>query len=361
MQRTHLFLLRAFVTAEDFRLLDTVGIFLRVLGELQPEGWASLMHVSTSPKPVLQAPDPEVAARGLGGIGACHISDALWDEVVGEGVDVERLASEFAPQVPPPPAVLHRHETDLLVEPMLRSLQVVGGVARVVEEPGRPATCWPFIIPKSSEKVSVIFHLVDFNDTMPRPARFSLCSWENMADRLSAWPPREPLYCTHIDLKNAFWSFVLPPKAARAFRFAFRPGGGARVMYRMRRMLFGWKFSLMLCQLALQKPIKGIVPPPMILFHYLDDFLLMGGCLAELKEVTRWVVDALKAAGFLVSPKSVLQPTTRVFFLEKHIHTQARRIWSQRRAYLQMFAQRLRLATGAHPHPRHLTMVLGFI
>ena len=102
MQRSHLFLLRAFVTAEDFRLPDTVSIFLRLLGELQPEGWASLMHVSTSPKPVLQAPDTEVAARGLGDIGTYHISDALWDEVVGEGVDVERLALEFAPEVPPP-------------------------------------------------------------------------------------------------------------------------------------------------------------------------------------------------------------------------------------------------------------------
>ena len=59
MQRLHLFLLRASVTAEDFRLPHTVSIFLRVLGELQPEGWASLVHVSTSPKRVLQAPDPE--------------------------------------------------------------------------------------------------------------------------------------------------------------------------------------------------------------------------------------------------------------------------------------------------------------
>ena len=339
MQRAHLFLLRAFVTAEDLRLPDTVSVFLRVLGELQPEGWASLMHVSTSPKPVLQAPDPEVAARGLGDIGTYHISDALWDEVVGEGVDVERLASEFAPEVFPPLAVLHRRETDPLVEPMLRSLEVGVVVERVVEDTGRPATRWPFIIPKSLEKVSVIFHLVDFNDTMPRPARFSLCGWENMADHLSVWPPREPLYCTHMDLKNAFWSFVLPPKAARAFRFGFRPGGGARVMYRMRRMPFGWKFSPLLCQLALQKVIEGIVPPHMIIFHYLDDFLLMGGCPTELKEVTRRVVDALKAAGFLVSPKSVLEPTTRIFFLGKHIDTQARRIWSHPRVYLHMFAQ----------------------
>ena len=64
MMRAHLFLLRAFVTAEDFRLPETMSVFLRALGELQPGGWANLMHVSTSPKPALQALDPAVAARG---------------------------------------------------------------------------------------------------------------------------------------------------------------------------------------------------------------------------------------------------------------------------------------------------------
>ena len=132
-------------------------------------------------------------------------------------------------------------------------------------------------------------------------------------------------------------------------------------MYRMHRMPFGWKFSPLLCQLALQKVIAGLVPPHTIIFHYLDDFLLMGGYPAELREVTRRVVDALKAAGFLVSPKSVLEPTTRILFLGKHIDTWARHIWSHPRAYLHMFAQCLRLATAAHPHPLHFNKVLGFI
>ena len=55
------------------------------------------------------------------------------------------------------------------MEPMLRSLELGGGGGGGGEGGGGPwaaATCWPFIIPKSSEKVSVIFHLVDFNDTM---------------------------------------------------------------------------------------------------------------------------------------------------------------------------------------------------
>ena len=105
---------------------------------------------------------------------------------MGEGVDFEQLASEFAREISPPPAVLHRRETDPLVEPMLRSLEDGGVVERVVEDPGRPATCRPFIIPKSSEKVWITFHLVDFNDTMPRPARFSLCSWEDMPQCLAS-------------------------------------------------------------------------------------------------------------------------------------------------------------------------------
>ena len=63
--RAHLFLLRAFVRSEDFRLPETMSVLLRALGELQPDGWASLMHVSMSPKPVLQEPDPEVAQLSL--------------------------------------------------------------------------------------------------------------------------------------------------------------------------------------------------------------------------------------------------------------------------------------------------------
>ena len=71
-------------------------------------------------------------------------------------------------------------------------------------------------------------------------------------------------------------------------------------MYRMCHMPFSWKFSPLLCQLALQKVIKGIVPLHMIIVHYLDDFLLLGGCPRELKEVTRRVVEVLRAARYLV-------------------------------------------------------------
>ena len=119
----------------------------------------------------------------------------------------------------------------------------------------------------------------------------------------------------------------------------------------MRRMPFGWNFSPMLCQLPLQKAIEGIVPPHMIILHYLDDFLLLGGCPKDLKDITRWVVEVLRKAGLLVSPKSVLHPTTRMLFLGKHIDTKAKRIWSRPRAFLQMYAS---FGDGGPPPPSPL-------
>ena len=92
MARLHLFLLRAFVTAEDFRLEGVLWVCLKSPEELQPEVWRGLMHVSTSPKPFLRPPSLGLAARGLGDVGEYHISNKLWDECVGVGVDVETLA-----------------------------------------------------------------------------------------------------------------------------------------------------------------------------------------------------------------------------------------------------------------------------
>ena len=131
-------------------------------------------------------------------------------------------------------------------------------------------------------------------------------------------------------------------------------------MYRMRHMPCGWKFFTLLCQLALQRVIKGIVPPHMIVFHYLDDFLLMGGSPAELKEVTRRVVEALKAARFLVSPRSVPEPTTRILFLGKHIDTQARRIWSAPRANVANVCAMAAFGDGRPPAPPSFDYGVGF-
>ena len=67
-----------------------------------------------------------------------------------------------------------------------------------------PADCWLLVIPKSSEKVSLISHLGDLNDTQPRPPHFMLAGWEKVAGLLADYPAHGPIFCTHVDLKNAF-------------------------------------------------------------------------------------------------------------------------------------------------------------
>ena len=52
-----------------------------------------------------------------------------------------------------------------------------------------PPSCFPFIIPKSSEKVSLILSCLGMNERISDPPTFQLPSWEGIA-RLLAETPR---------------------------------------------------------------------------------------------------------------------------------------------------------------------------
>ena len=136
-----------------------------------------------------------------------------------------------------------------------------------------PPTCWPFIIPKTYKKVSLILSYVKQSGFRrvypPSPPRFSLRSWEQLSKLLVTFYPGLPLYGTHIDLKNAFWSFVLLDSARAVFRLCSGPSG--RVVG-LGRLPFGWKYSPFICQQTLARIVKRVLPPDILLVHYLDDF-----------------------------------------------------------------------------------------
>ena len=50
------------------------------------------------------------------------------------------------------------------------------------------------------------------------PPHFTLQSWEQLTRLLMTFFQGVPLYGTHIDLKNAFWSFILTESARMVFR-----------------------------------------------------------------------------------------------------------------------------------------------
>ena len=68
MKRLHLFVLRLFVTCEDYRLRSAPDIILNALSEFTAESWQALLHLSTSPVPQVGRVDPHLV-EGFGGGG----------------------------------------------------------------------------------------------------------------------------------------------------------------------------------------------------------------------------------------------------------------------------------------------------
>ena len=150
--------------------------------------------------------------RALGPIGSHQLPDDLWDAVIPpfyrgglQDFNVEREWQDGDRVV--------RGATGWVSQQVQRIVQALRG-AGVYEEtvdPPPPPMCYPFVIPKSSEKVSLILSCVKINKSDGgKPPTFRLDSWEDLARSLSAFPPDVDLYGLHIDLKNAFWSFCLP-------------------------------------------------------------------------------------------------------------------------------------------------------
>ena len=82
MRRLHLFVLRLFITCEDFRLRSAPDITFSALSEFTAESWQALLHLSTSPVPQVGKVDPQLVERGLGAVGSYTISDDLWCELL---------------------------------------------------------------------------------------------------------------------------------------------------------------------------------------------------------------------------------------------------------------------------------------
>ena len=339
MQRIELFVDRLFRVAEDFALVSALDVICLAMCEFAEAAWEALLYLNTSPKPSLAAVVPEVVQRGLGTVGSYPIPDDLWREVVpadfleaAEAYDVEEDAQGGAGRV-----------SGLVGQ----FFSAVGHLGIFRELPaGTAPSAYPFIIPKSSRKVSLILSCVGLNEESPDPPHFALPSWEGICRLLNQTPPDQQLYATHIDLTNAFWSFILPEGVDRAFRARVRPGGP---VVAATRLPFGWKFSPYLCQRILGGLLRRLVPQGVELLHYLDDFVLVSTDRPMLHGTTQECVRVLVENQFIVSDKSTLDPVQHLFVLGKFLDLQRRMIYSHRRAWLQILAAWFRLAVSPMP------------
>ena len=81
----------------------------------------------------------------------------------------------------------------------------------------------------------------------------------------------------------------------------------------MSRVPFRWKHSLLFCQIALSRIVRPVIPDGYLLFHYLDDFLILGPDPVRLRAIIGRVVRALEEAGCLLSAKSTRNQGLRFF------------------------------------------------
>ena len=235
MRRLHLFILRMFVTCEDFRLKFAPNIIFHVLKEFTLDSWEAVLHLSTSPAPQVE---PRLVAQGLGAVDNYEISDALWNDVVLVGF--ETSVSEFSLSCD-----VYSPTREEMVLPMDRWLLTVG-VVNILDRGCHLRDMLAGHDTQDHRKVSLIFNLVDLLDGLQKPASFSLDGWEQISQKFAQWPADRPLFCTHVNLKNAFWSFTMPQQHARAFRFFLQWEGEDRILC-MSWMPFGWKHSPLFC------------------------------------------------------------------------------------------------------------------
>ena len=185
----------------DFRLSTAASVLVQALGHLKREDWRGLLHVTTCTTPRAGKVNPDILLNGLGLVGSHVIPQDIWDRTVlhrfygGGGL---RSADVEAPWVdsrgfdrPGTPFSVSDEVTKFVA--VLKRQWLLYDVSEQL-----PPTCWPFIIPKTSEKVSLILSCVKQHGMDGcTPLGFSLRSWEQLSKLLVTFYPGVLLYGTH--------------------------------------------------------------------------------------------------------------------------------------------------------------------
>ena len=152
----------------------------------------------------------------------------------------------------------------------------------------------------------------------------------------------EELCMCHIDLSNCFWSLRLP----EAFWGAFRISDGEGGVLSFRFLPFGWKYSPILCQKVLKRLVEEIGLVGVLVLIYIDNVLIVGPGKGRVRGHAMRAVHALRVAGGVTSPKSTLEPVTRLVWLGKDVDLGGGSLRAVGNAWEALLAHWLRLSVG---------------
>ena len=122
-----------------------------------------------------------------------------------------------------------------------------------------------------------------------------------------------------IDLSDCFWSIRMPYKWCRVFRVNTPQG-----CFRWLTLPFGWKDSPVLCQRLVSALVRRALRDLRARgVTYLDDVLVSAVGRCRLRVAARRVSRVLGKAGFLISPKSAIEPVRSLDFFGKQFSAAA--------------------------------------
>ena len=115
-----------------------------------------------------------------------------------------------------------------------------------------------------------------------------------------------------LDLSNYFWSVRLPRRWVGEYSVCV---GDAQYVWQP--LLFGWKYSPLVCQKLVYSVVRtSIWWLPVLFFVYLDDILIVDTPHFVHKAVRR-AKHRLQPVGFIISAQSVTEPSRSLDFVGK--------------------------------------------
>ena len=134
----------------------------------------------------------------------------------------------------------------------------------------------------------------------------------------------EELCVCHIDLRNCFWSLRLPETFWGAFRISDGEGGVLSFIC----LPFVWKYSAILCRKVFERLLEKIGLVGVLVLIYIDDLLIVGEGKGRMCEHAMRAVQALRAAGGVISPKRTFQPVTPLVWLGEDVDLGGGSLWT---------------------------------
>ena len=256
---------------------------------------------------------PEMAAKGIGSVGAVPLPGWLWQIYVSPRQEFLLSSAEEVRKV--------RRATADMLSAIARTgvlRQLSKQEADALGIPWSP-TAAAFTIPKNETKARLILHGVRANQRQweggYKVPRVSLPQVESVAEVFSqglrGWG-------ANIDVTNCYWSILLPEGKSHLFHV-----GGEECMWVFKTPPFGWSYSPLLCQRLLAhltgKVGLEVAGAVLRLMHYLDDFLVFGDSEAAVATKLAAFKEVLANAGFLISDKSSSRPERELVFLGKRV------------------------------------------